>query len=92
MCFKHLVWNRVKRTLYHSEFVLSSGNISAVKFTVEALDDGRIIVNITDPLTSIHRRGKQLSIRDVLKNDLKYKISYYKSGSTGKVPYSGWQL
>ncbi|XP_041804751.1 tissue factor-like [Chelmon rostratus] len=62
----------------------TGSNISAVKFTVEALDDGRIIVNITDPLTSIHRRGKQLSIRDVLKNDLKYKISYYKSGSTGK--------
>ncbi|XP_076600381.1 tissue factor-like [Chaetodon auriga] len=59
-------------------------NISAVKFTVEAVNDGRVIVNITDPLTSIHRRGKQLSIRDILKNDLKYKISYYKSGSTGK--------
>ncbi|XP_044075837.1 tissue factor-like [Siniperca chuatsi] len=59
-------------------------NISAVKFTVEAVDERRVIINITDPLTSIHRRGKQLSIRDVLKNDLKYKISYYKSGSTGK--------
>lgn len=59
-------------------------NISAVKFTVEAVDQSTVIVNITDPLTSIHQGGKQLSIRDVLKNDLKYKISYYKSGSTGK--------
>uniref|UniRef100_A0A096LXL7 Tissue factor n=1 Tax=Poecilia formosa TaxID=48698 RepID=A0A096LXL7_POEFO len=28
--------------------------------------------------------GKQQTIKDILKNDLKYKISYYKSGSTGK--------
>lgn len=59
-------------------------NISAVNFTVKAVDEHRVIINITDPLTSIHEHGKQLSIRDVLKNDLKYKIIYYKSGSTGK--------
>ncbi|KAK2844038.1 hypothetical protein Q5P01_010697 [Channa striata] len=59
-------------------------NISAVKFTVEAVDESRVIVNITDTLTSIYGREKQLSIREVLKNNLKYKISYYKSGSTGK--------
>lgn len=68
--------------------VLSSGNISAVTFTVAAVDESRVIINITDPLTSIHKRHKQLSIRDILKNDLKYKISYYKSESTGKVLYS----
>ncbi|XP_069029440.1 tissue factor-like, partial [Embiotoca jacksoni] len=59
-------------------------NISAPTFTVEAVDDRRVIVNITDPLTTNHRRGKQMSIRDVLKNDLMYKIIYHKSGSTGK--------
>ncbi|XP_026168486.1 tissue factor-like [Mastacembelus armatus] len=59
-------------------------NISAVKFTVEVIDDSRVLINITDPLTSIYQHGKQLRIRDILKNDLKYKISYYKSGSTGK--------
>lgn len=59
-------------------------NISAVSFTVEPLDDRRVIVNITDPLTSIYNRGKQLSIRDIFKKDLNYKIRYYKSGSTGK--------
>ncbi|XP_073347877.1 tissue factor-like [Pagrus major] len=59
-------------------------NISAVKFTVKSVDKNRVIVNITDPLTSIHQRLKQLSIRDIFKHDLKYKISYYKSGSTGK--------
>lgn len=46
-----------------------------------------MIVNITDPLSSIHVGKKQLTIRGVLKNDLKYKISYHKSGSTGKVRY-----
>ncbi|XP_063742158.1 tissue factor-like isoform X2 [Eleginops maclovinus] len=59
-------------------------NISAVNITVEAMDESSVMVNITDPLTGIHTRGKQLSIRDVFRNDLKYKISYYKSGSTGK--------
>ncbi|KAM4552889.1 tissue factor-like [Odontesthes bonariensis] len=59
-------------------------NISAVLFTLEDVDENTVIVNITDPVTSIHEHGKQLSIRDILKNDLKYKISYYKSGSTGK--------
>ncbi|XP_028988394.1 tissue factor-like isoform X2 [Betta splendens] len=59
-------------------------NISAVEFTVAAVDKSRVRVNITDPLTSIHKSGKQLSIRDVFRNDLKYKISYWKSGSTGK--------
>uniref|UniRef100_A0AAX7UAQ0 Tissue factor n=1 Tax=Astatotilapia calliptera TaxID=8154 RepID=A0AAX7UAQ0_ASTCA len=59
-------------------------NISAVSFTVAPLDDRRVIVNITDPLTSIYDRGKQLSIRDIFKKDLNYKIRYYKSGSTGK--------
>ncbi|XP_034743828.1 tissue factor-like [Etheostoma cragini] len=59
-------------------------NISAAAFTVKAVDKSRVNVSITDPLTSIHAGGKQLSIRDILKKDLKYKISYHKSGSTGK--------
>ncbi|XP_063317864.1 tissue factor-like [Pelmatolapia mariae] len=70
---------------YSSKFnPYRESNISAVGFTVEPLDDRRVIVNITDPLTSIYDRGKQLSIRDIFKKDLNYKISYYKSGSTGK--------
>nr|XP_019961836.1 PREDICTED: tissue factor isoform X1 [Paralichthys olivaceus] len=59
-------------------------NISSVKFTVEAVDERTVTVNITDILTSIHENGKQLTIRDIFKNDLKYKVSYYKSGSTRK--------
>ncbi|XP_029308677.1 tissue factor-like isoform X1 [Cottoperca gobio] len=59
-------------------------NISAVNIIVEALDESTVIVNITDPLTSVHHYDKQLSLRDILKKDLKYKITYYKSGSTGK--------
>lgn len=70
---------------YSSKFnPYRESNISAVGFTVEPLDDRRVIVNITDPLTSIYDRRKQLSIRDIFKKDLNYKISYYKSGSTGK--------
>lgn len=68
--------------------IISTGNISAVKFTIHTVDEHSVLVNITDPVTSIHRRQQQLSIRDVLQKELKYKISYYKSGSTGKVKYS----
>ncbi|XP_062259474.1 tissue factor-like [Platichthys flesus] len=59
-------------------------NISAVHFTVEAVDETTVTVNIKDTLTSVHLGEKQLTIRDIFKKDLKYKISYYKSGSTGK--------
>ncbi|XP_061696325.1 tissue factor-like isoform X5 [Syngnathoides biaculeatus] len=58
--------------------------ISAAEFTVEVVEEGRVSVNIKDPLTSFHKYGKQLTIRDILKHDLQYKISYYKSGNTGK--------
>ncbi|KAM9844543.1 tissue factor-like isoform 1-T3 [Aulostomus maculatus] len=58
--------------------------LSAVEFRVEVSNDSKATVTITDSLTSIHQKGKQLTIRDIFKNDLKYKISYYKSGSTGK--------
>ncbi|XP_003975537.1 tissue factor-like [Takifugu rubripes] len=59
-------------------------NISAVTFTVKNVNETTVLVNITDPLTSIYEQGEQLTIRDILKKDLQYKISYYKTGSTGK--------
>ncbi|KAG7221032.1 hypothetical protein INR49_031203 [Caranx melampygus] len=62
---------------------------SAATFTVEALDDGRVRVNITDPLTALHNKERQLNIRDVFKKDLKYKIGYYKSGNTRKASTAG---
>lgn len=58
--------------------------ISAVNFTVESVEDTAVTITITDPLTSLHERNRQLSVRDVLQKDLMYKITYYKSGSTGK--------
>lgn len=59
-------------------------NISTVKFTLHPTGDGNVTVNITDTLTAVHHGKKQLTIRDVLRSDLKYKITYYKAGSTGK--------
>ncbi|XP_034039465.1 tissue factor-like isoform X2 [Thalassophryne amazonica] len=58
--------------------------ISAVSFTVDTVEDDKVMLHITDPLSGIHRNRKHLTIRDILKTDLKYKISYYKAGSTGK--------
>ncbi|TNN35921.1 Tissue factor [Liparis tanakae] len=59
-------------------------NISAVNFTVQAVDERRVNVTITEPLSGVHKGDKQLSLRDIFKSELKYKISYYKFGSTGK--------
>lgn len=58
--------------------------LSKVSFTVQKVEKRSVTLNISDPLTGIHERGRQLTIRDVLKKDLKYKVSYSKSGSTGK--------
>lgn len=59
-------------------------NISAVRFTLQPFNESTVTINISDTLTAIHERGKQLTIRDVFHSDLKYKITYYKAGSTGK--------
>ncbi|XP_029970775.1 tissue factor-like isoform X2 [Salarias fasciatus] len=59
-------------------------NISAVRFAVRPVNESTVTINITDTLTAIHEGTKQLTIRDVLRSDLKYKITYYKAGSTGK--------
>ncbi|XP_037837855.1 tissue factor-like [Kryptolebias marmoratus] len=57
-------------------------NISAVEFSLGKVNETTVTINITDPVTSFHQREKQLTVRDILKKDLKYKIIYYKAGST----------
>lgn len=59
-------------------------NISAVVFSVKALNSSTVMVNITDSLTSVHEGTKQLTTRDIFKQDLQYKIRYQKSESTGR--------
>uniref|UniRef100_A0AAV2JYW2 Tissue factor n=1 Tax=Knipowitschia caucasica TaxID=637954 RepID=A0AAV2JYW2_KNICA len=58
--------------------------LSAVSFSIHKVAERSVTLNISDPLSGIHREDKQLTIRDILKKDLKYKVSYYKAGSTGK--------
>ncbi|XP_071402968.1 tissue factor-like [Centroberyx affinis] len=58
--------------------------IGAPSFKVETAKDNRVNLRIADPLTSIYKDGKLLTVRDVLQRDLKYKISYHKAGTTGK--------
>ncbi|KAM4556711.1 tissue factor-like [Fundulus diaphanus] len=59
-------------------------NISVLEFSLMDVNESTVILHITHPLTSINKRQKQQTIKDILQTDLKYKISYYKSGSTGK--------
>ncbi|CAL8278721.1 unnamed protein product [Lota lota] len=82
---------RVKKTStdglddVHSVYFIpyEESNITAMSFSLEAHGaNGSVTLNITDPLTSIYRNGSLLTIRDVFQNDLKYRISYQKVGST----------
>nr|XP_040027979.1 tissue factor-like [Gasterosteus aculeatus aculeatus] len=59
-------------------------NISAANFNVTVVDESRVLVTITDLLSASRDGKKQLTLRDILKNDLKYKISYHRFGNTGK--------
>ncbi|KAJ0012354.1 hypothetical protein NQD34_013329 [Periophthalmus magnuspinnatus] len=52
--------------------------LSAVTFSIQKVAERSVTLNISDPLSGIHTKGKQLSIRDILKKDLKYKVSYHK--------------
>uniref|UniRef100_A0A8C6UK61 Tissue factor n=1 Tax=Neogobius melanostomus TaxID=47308 RepID=A0A8C6UK61_9GOBI len=56
--------------------------LSAVSLTILKVAERSVTLNISDPLTGIHVQNKQLTIRDVLKKDLKYTVSYHKSAST----------
>ncbi|CAL8343328.1 unnamed protein product [Merluccius merluccius] len=47
-------------------------------------DNGSVALHITDPLTSVYHDQRQLTIREVFKEDLMYKISYQQVGSTRK--------
>ncbi|XP_017544112.1 coagulation factor IIIb [Pygocentrus nattereri] len=58
--------------------------IGKPEFTINLDGNKTIMIHIRDQLTALHKDGKPLTIRDVFRGDLKYKISYNKAGSTGK--------
>lgn len=59
--------------------------ITAASFRLEMREvNSSVALHITDPLTTFYHQGRLLTVRDVLKADLKYKISYHKARSTGK--------
>ncbi|XP_059913935.1 tissue factor-like isoform X1 [Gadus macrocephalus] len=59
--------------------------ITAVSFSLDArVADGSVTLTITDPLTALYKNGSLLTIRDVFQNQLNYRVSYQKVGSTRK--------
>ncbi|XP_072524830.1 coagulation factor IIIb isoform X2 [Salminus brasiliensis] len=57
--------------------------IGKPRFTLKLNENNTVVIFVQDPLTALHQHGKPLTIRDVFKGDLKYKITYTKAGSTG---------
>lgn len=47
-------------------------------------DKDKITLYIKDPISAIHKDGKLLNMREVFKDDLKYRVLYGKAQSTGK--------
>lgn len=44
----------------------------------------KIVLYIKDPISAIYKDGRLLNMRDIFKDDLKYRVTYRKAGSTGK--------
>ncbi|KAM9460228.1 tissue factor-like [Salvelinus alpinus] len=51
---------------------------------VQSEDKTMMTLHIQDPLTPLYKDEQLLTIRDIFKNDLKYRVVYNKAGSTGK--------
>ncbi|XP_028857112.1 tissue factor-like isoform X2 [Denticeps clupeoides] len=47
-------------------------------------DNTKVTLHIKDPLTAIKRDGIFLNIRQIFRQDLKYRVLYNKAGQTGK--------
>ncbi|KAJ8357166.1 hypothetical protein SKAU_G00199600 [Synaphobranchus kaupii] len=47
-------------------------------------DKNKIILYINDPISAIYEDDRLLNMRDIFKDELKYKVTYRKAGSTGK--------
>lgn len=59
--------------------------ILSPSFKLEAGPDQRTTtLHITDPLTAAFSEGRQLTIRDVFRDQLEYKVTYRRNQSTGK--------
>ncbi|KAJ8270326.1 hypothetical protein GJAV_G00113040 [Gymnothorax javanicus] len=47
-------------------------------------DKSKIVLFIKDPVSAIYEDGRLLNMRNIFGNDLKYRVTYRKAGSTGK--------
>lgn len=78
-------------TWIFSGFVKYLFNLSAVigrpEFKLEVgSDKKKITLHVTDMPTALYNeKNERLSIRDVFKDELQYKVIYRKAKSTGKV-------
>ncbi|XP_041670269.1 coagulation factor IIIa [Cheilinus undulatus] len=63
-------------------------DIGRPDFKVEVSKDKRTTtLYVTDPLTARFKDGRQLNIRDIFSDELKYKVTYRKNKSSGKKFY-----
>lgn len=63
-----------------------TADIGKPEFKLEVSEDQRkTTLYVTDPLTALFKDGRQLNIRDVFNDQLMYRVTYRRSGSTGKV-------
>ncbi|XP_036377782.1 coagulation factor IIIa [Megalops cyprinoides] len=60
-------------------------DIGRPDFSIEVnKEKDNITLYIKDPPSAIYKDGKQLNMRDIFMNDLKYRVTYRRATSTGK--------
>ena len=63
-----------------------TAKIGSLNFKViQNEDKTKMEVHIQDPQTAIKKNGRPMTIREIFREDLMYKVQYSKAGSTGKV-------
>lgn len=63
-----------------------TADIGKPDFKLEVSEDKKnTTLFVTDPLTAVFKDGRQLTLRDIFADKLKYKVTYRKNKSAGKV-------
>ncbi|CAG5895658.1 unnamed protein product [Menidia menidia] len=64
-------------------------DIGKPDFELKMNDDKTVtMLHVRDPLTALFEGDRQLTIRDIFSDQLQYKVTYWRNGSTGKKIYN----
>ncbi|XP_012694858.2 tissue factor-like [Clupea harengus] len=83
--FVELPYTSAPRFCPYKETKIGSLNFKVIQNE----DKTKMEVHIQDPQTAIKKNGRPMTIREIFREDLMYKVQYSKAGSTGKSKAQG---